>query len=190
MSTKLSPFFLNHVRHPNKGLEPCHEVKSQAAQDFADNLAKVRTEAQSALTKAAEMMKTFYDKKWVDTRNHKKGDMVWLEGSNITTTQPSKKLGEKQYGPFEVLGKEGLTVYCLKLPATWKKIHPIDEPPHQIHSYTLLFLLFLCFLYIVNPPLCTSTPMWLHNNCTRSIRPISLIWWTHDLQFTCIYFYS
>ena len=33
-----------------------------------------------------------------------------------------------------------------------------DEPPHQIHSYTLLFSLFLHFLYIVNPPLHTSTP--------------------------------
>ena len=48
-----------------------------------------------------------------------------MEGSNITTMRPSNKLGEKWYGPFEVLGKEGLTVYHLKLPATWKKIHPV-----------------------------------------------------------------
>ena len=33
-----------------------------------------------------------------------------------------------------------------------------DEPPHQIHSYTLLFSLFLHFPYITDPPLCTSTP--------------------------------
>ena len=124
-STGQSPFFLNHGRHPNKGLEPRQEVKSQAAQDFADNLAKARTEAQAALTKAAETMKTFYDKKRADARNYDKGDKVWLEGSNITTTRPSKKLGEKRYGPFEVLGKEGLTAYRLQLPSTWKKIHPV-----------------------------------------------------------------
>ena len=35
-----------------------------------------------------------------------------------------------------------------------------DEPPHQICSYTLQYSLFLHFLYIVNPPLHTSTPMW------------------------------
>ena len=40
-----------------------------------------------------------------------------------------------------------------------------------------------------------STTMHLHSNviaCDRThfIRPISLIQWTHDLQFTCIYFYS
>ena len=39
---------------------------------------------------------------------------------------------------------------------------PGDEPPHQILSYTLLFSLFLYFLYIVNPPLCAPTLMRLH----------------------------
>ena len=125
MSTGHSPFFLNHGRHPNKGIKPHHEVKSQAAQDFANNLAKARTEAQAALTEATKTMKTFYDKKQAEAHNYTKGDKVWLEGSNITTTRPSKKLEEKQYGPFEVLGKEGLTAYRLKLPATWKKIHPV-----------------------------------------------------------------
>ena len=62
-STGQSPFYLNHGRHPNKGLEPHQEVKSQAAQDFTNNLTKARIEAQAALVKAAEMMKTFYDKK-------------------------------------------------------------------------------------------------------------------------------
>ena len=37
-----------------------------------------------------------------------------------------------------------------------------DEPPHQIHSYTLLFLIFHYILYIVNPPLCTPALMWPH----------------------------
>ena len=37
-----------------------------------------------------------------------------------------------------------------------------DEPPHQIHSYTLLFSLFLCCLYIIDPPLHTSTLMRPH----------------------------
>ena len=65
-----------------------------------------------------------------------------------------------------------------------------DEPPHQIHSYTLLFSLFLHFLYIADPPLCTSALTWPHNNHTHFIGPISLIWWTYDFRFTCIYFYS
>ena len=69
-----------------------------------------------------------------------------------------------------------------------------DEPPHQICSYTLLFSLFPHFPYIADPPLRTSAltrpRSRLHDNRTRSIGPISLIWWTYDLRFTCIYFYS
>ena len=72
--------------------------------------------------------------------------------------------------------------------------HIGDEPPHQIRSYTLLFSLFLHFPYVADPPLRTSAPTRprsrSHDNRTRSIWPISLIWWTYDLRFTCIYFYS
>ena len=41
---------------------------------------------------------------------------------------------------------------------------PLDivDEPHQIRSYTLLFLLFLHFLYIADPPLRTSAPTRLH----------------------------
>ena len=44
-----------------------------------------------------------------------------------------------------------------------------DEPPHQIHSYTLLFSLFHYFLYIINPPLhtpCTDATACNHT-CTH-----------------------
>ena len=58
-----------------------------------------------------------------------------------------------------------------------------DGPPHQILSYTLLFSLFLYFLYIADPPLCTTHR---HDHTrTHFIGPVSLIWWTHVLQFTC-----
>ena len=67
---------------------------------------------------------------------------------------------------------------------TWY-LDAVDEPPHQICSYTLLFLLFLYFLYIVDPPLCTPAPTRLDRTRTRFIWPISLIWWTHVLRFTC-----
>ena len=59
------------------------------------------------------------------------------------------------------------------------KIEDVDEPPHQIRSYTLLFSLFLHFPYIADPPLHTSAPTRprsrSHDNRTRSIGPISLI---------------
>ena len=42
------------------------------------------------------------------------------------------------------------------------KVDCVDEPPHQIRSYTLLFSLFLHFPYIADPPLRTSALTRLH----------------------------
>ena len=82
----------------------------------------------------------------------------------------------------------------LTLPSYENSHVTVDEPPHQIRSYTLLFSLFLHFPYVADPPLRTSAPTRprsrSHDNRTHSIGPISLIWWTYDLRFTCIYFYS
>ena len=36
-----------------------------------------------------------------------------------------KKLDDKRHGPFVMIGKEGESVYHLKLPKTWKHIHPV-----------------------------------------------------------------
>ena len=49
---------------------------------------------------------------------------------------------------------------------TYLQTRSTDEHPHQILSYTLPFSLFLCFLYIADPPLCTKhwhDYMWLHS---------------------------
>ena len=59
-----------------------------------------------------------------------------LEATNIKTEQPSKKLDDKQYGPFKVIKKEGLASYRLKLDKSWGQIHPIFHecllhPYHQ-----------------------------------------------------------
>ena len=70
-------------------------------------------------------MKQFYDRNRGESREYKKGDKVWLEGTNITTDRPAKKLDDKRHGPFIVEKKVGKASYKLKLPKTWKKIHPV-----------------------------------------------------------------
>lgn len=57
-------------------------------------------------------------------RPYQQGDLVWLEGKNITTTHPTAKLAPKQHGPFEVLESLRPVTFKLKLPHSWK-IHPV-----------------------------------------------------------------
>ena len=70
-------------------------------------------------------MKTYYDEKRDDLPPLEIGTRVWLNGKNITPFRPMKKLAEKRYGPFEILEWIGPSSYKLKLPTTWKGVHPV-----------------------------------------------------------------
>jgi hypothetical protein len=93
--------------------------------EFADQMKKVHEETKAALTLVQETMKRNYDKKKGKSHNYQIGDRVWLEGTNINTNRPIKKLDNKRHGPFKIVGKEGESAYQLKLPKTWKKIYPV-----------------------------------------------------------------
>ena len=124
-ATKTTPFFADNGRHPYKGTAPKMTSKNQTAQEFADGMKKVREEVGAALKKAAEDMKKYYDRKRTETVEYKPGDMVWLEGTNLSTDRPAKKMGDKRFGPFKVVKKVGHSSYKLTLPRTWKNIHPV-----------------------------------------------------------------
>ena len=93
--------------------------------EFADQMEKVHEETKAALTMAQETMKRNYDRKKGEAREYKVGNRVWLEGTNITTDRPIKKFDDKQHGPFVIIGREGESAYRLRLPKTWKRIHPV-----------------------------------------------------------------
>ena len=57
-------------------------------------------------------------------RKFQEGDLVWLEGRNLKTDQPSIKLAAKQHGPFPVVQVLSPVTCWLTLPAQWK-IHPV-----------------------------------------------------------------
>ena len=124
-SMGFSPFFVNYGWHPYKGTNPHWQVKSQLALEFAEKMKKIHAETKAALTIAQETMKCNYNKKKGESWEYKIGDRVWLEGTNILTDWPIKKLDDKWHGPFTIVGKKGESAYWLQLPKTWKHIHPV-----------------------------------------------------------------
>jgi Chromo (CHRromatin Organisation MOdifier) domain len=52
------------------------------------------------------------------------GQKVWLEGTNLKTSHPTKKFALKCYGPFSIMDVISPVVYCLTLPPSWK-IHNV-----------------------------------------------------------------
>ena len=117
-------------------------VKNLKVPDLArrqKDLESVREEAALAMQHAQES--------WVKPTNYQpyqKGDKVWLEATHLHTTHPTRKLGPKRYGPFNVLEVVKHVNFCLKLPAYWKiydvfhakLLHPYTETKEHGENFT------------------------------------------------------
>lgn len=123
-STRQTPFMLNYGRHPRLGTEPVRETNIEAVEDFLQRMKAIQTEAKSALEQAATDMAKFYDIHRESSPNYGEGDKVWLEGKDIKTSRPSKKLEDKRYGPYKIKKQISPNAYKLQLPKSWK-IHPV-----------------------------------------------------------------
>jgi hypothetical protein len=80
---------------------------------------EARERAQQSMIKA--------QKSWVkhkDTPKFQLGDLVWLEGRNLRTVQPTAKLAPKRHGLFKVTQVMSAVNYRLELPTQWS-IHPV-----------------------------------------------------------------
>ena len=87
------------------------------------NLEEVRKQAQEGIMKAQKAMKMKHPGHG-SFKPYKEGNQVWIEGTNLQTLYPSKKLGPKRYGPFKILKQLSNTVYQVEIPRQWK-IHNV-----------------------------------------------------------------
>src|SRR6202040_3912004 len=102
----------------NGGLQPPSEV-NPAADEWMAKLTEAQRAAREAMEKAVLAMKKSYDVGKRLGREYSKGDLVWLDTQNLKMDWPSKKLDNKQAGPFPVEEKVGPAAYRLKLPQAW-----------------------------------------------------------------------
>ena len=82
-------------------------------------------EAKAALAKSKEDMALYNNQKWTPAPEFKAGDMVFLDASNIQTTQPSCKLSHRRLGPFQIDSQVGNSAYWLCLPPSMGRLHPV-----------------------------------------------------------------
>jgi hypothetical protein len=137
--TGTTPFFLNYGRHPWKG-DISTETPTPAASQFLQGLERARIEAGAALRNYQENMKEQFDKRRGKERSYSPGDLVWLEGTNITGNRTTKKLSNRRYGLFPIKEKIGHRAYRVKLPDSWI-IHDVFNEvlltPHEKPQYRI-----------------------------------------------------
>jgi hypothetical protein len=123
-STKTSPFYANHGRHPNlfERTLPCN-IKTQKALLAAEELKKVHQELQKHIKEAQDKSISYVNKKRKMAPQLKRGDKVYLLTTNLSTLRPSKKLDHVKVGPFLISKVLGPVNYKLDLPPD-AKVHP------------------------------------------------------------------
>ena len=82
-------------------------------------------EAKSAICKAQDNMKRYYNRRRTLAPVFKPSDKVFLDALDIRTTCPSQKLLHQQLGPFVVEWQIGPMAYRLRLPHQMKQLHPV-----------------------------------------------------------------
>jgi hypothetical protein len=123
-STRYSPFFLNHGRHPRLP-SSFLSTSCPAASELVNTLHEALEGAKSNLAKAQRAQKHFADKRRRPC-TFAVGDKVLLSTANLNMRSPGqvRKLQPKWVGPFSILRSFG-TSFELELPAQYSRIHPV-----------------------------------------------------------------
>ena len=53
------------------------------------------------------------------------GSQVFIHAKSFRTTRPSRKLAERNLGPYTVVGRVGQQSYTIKLPTSMHSVHPV-----------------------------------------------------------------
>jgi len=123
-ATQQPPFLLDTGRIPRMGFEPQQNHSNlETVNEFTERMRMAIEEVKSAICKAQDDMKRYYDRRRTPALVFKPGDKVFLDASDIHTTCPSQKLSHQRLGPFVVERRIGPMAYRLRLPHRMKQLH-------------------------------------------------------------------
>jgi hypothetical protein len=124
-TTGVSPFFANKGYHPNVTVHPERDVTSQRARQFAVDLDELHAELRTQIAAAQARYQASADRHRLPAPSIHVGDKVFVKAKFFRTTRPSAKLSEKNFGPFLIIAKPGTHSFTLRLPDTFRGVHPV-----------------------------------------------------------------
>jgi len=125
-ATQQPLFLLDTGCVPCMGFEPQQNHSNlEMVNKFTERMRAAIDEAKSAIRKAQDDMKRYYDRRRAPAPVFKPGDKVFLNASDIRTTRSSQKLSHQRLGPFVIERQIGPMAYRLRLPHRMKQLHPV-----------------------------------------------------------------
>jgi len=125
-ATQQPPFLLDTRHIPRMGFEPRQNHSDlETVNKFMERMRMAIEEAKSAIRKAQDDMKRYYNRRRTLALVFKPGDKVFLNASDIRTTCPSQKLSHRRLSSFVVERRIGPMAYRLRLPHGMKQLYPV-----------------------------------------------------------------
>ena len=122
--TGLSPFYANYGFNPNATNPAAVNILNPASKVYAHWMHTVHDEARKGLETAQERMHRYADPSYKEGPAYQVGDLVMLNGHNIQTRHPSRKMDHKNHCPFQIEKLVSPLAARLTLPRKWK-IHNV-----------------------------------------------------------------
>jgi len=120
----MSPFYANYGFHPAAMHPVSTEPLNPASQVYAHWMHTVHDESWKGLEDVQQRMRWYTDPTRKEPPAYQVGDLVMLNGRNIKTRRPSRKLDHKNYGPCQIEKIISPLAIHLTLTRKWK-IHNV-----------------------------------------------------------------
>ena len=120
MGNRMSPFYANYGFHPVSSDPVALGPLNPASKLYAHWMHAVHKGSAKRLEAVHELMRRYSDPQCAEPLKYQIGDLVMLNGRNIKTRQPSRKLDHKNNGHFQVEKIVLPLAVRLTLPRKWK----------------------------------------------------------------------
>jgi len=122
-TTGVSLFFTNKGYHPNLTVHPKHDLSLAQAREYVVDLESLHEYLHGEMAAAQKRYQGPADARRSPTPDFKVGDHVFVKAKYFRSTQPSKKLSEKNLGPYPIIASNQHCCHCCQ--KTWLKIEDI-----------------------------------------------------------------
>jgi hypothetical protein len=124
-TTGVSPFFTNKGYHPNISIHPERDLTSALTHDYAIDLNELHLFLREEMSLAQKRYQGPVDAHQIPALDFKIGEQVFVKAKYFHSTRPSKKLSEKNLGPFEIIARPGSHSITVQLPDSMCSVHPV-----------------------------------------------------------------
>ena len=124
-TTGVSPFFTNKGYHPNLAVHPKCDLSSAQACEYAVDLESLYEYLHTEMAAAQQHYQGPADAKRLALPDFKVGNQVFVKAKYFQSTRPSKKLSEKNTGPYPIIAQVGSLSFAICLPDSMRAVHPV-----------------------------------------------------------------